>query len=122
MQKKSFVKYWLPVYLYSGLIFIFSSLSFPSTGLDFEVPLTNLIHVIEYAILGFLLFRALLNSNYNFSKINLVIFCIGISTIYGILIEIHQYFIPTRSPEIKDILFNFLGSGLGVIFLYIQGA
>ena len=46
-------------------------------------------------------------------------FLIGISLLYGVLDEIHQFFIPTRYFDVVDILCDSIGTILGVLFCLI---
>ena len=102
------ITYWLPVFLYAALIFYISSIAAPElpiTGIDI-----SLIHIPEFFILSYLLFRAFSTKNMNRSY--MFILAILISTIYGVTDEIHQLFVPGRDFSIFDILFNFIGSSL----------
>ena len=104
----NFKKYWVPVFLYAGFIFYLSSIPAP------EVPITGIdlspIHILEFFILSYLIFRAL--SREEISLWYIFVLAIASSTTYGITDEIHQLFIPGRHFSIFDILFNFIGSSL----------
>ena len=57
--RRSTLTAWLPVVLWAAVIFAFSSVPSLGTGLGaWDVVLRKLTHVSEYAILGFLLARA----------------------------------------------------------------
>ncbi len=68
------------------------------------------LHVIEYAILYILLFRATFKS---FTKkiSNQSIFTIAIisSILYAVSDELHQTFVPTRQGAIRDIFIDTIG-------------
>lgn len=66
------------------------------------------LHVIEYAILYFFLFRA-----FSRNKINFLIPMI-IAIFYSMTDEFHQTFVPTRSGKLQDVAIDFLG----VILMY----
>lgn len=104
---------WIPVFLYAGLIFYFSSLSFlPATV---EIPFIDKFeHLVEYAFFGILLTRALNNSALGLSRLNVFAWAIIIAFIYSISDEMHQVFVPGRSADLFDALFDLIGSGLGV--------
>ncbi|MCM8765229.1 MAG: VanZ family protein [Candidatus Omnitrophica bacterium] len=105
---RKFIKFWIPVILYMGLIFWFSSLS----KLPKVPPLPYLdkaIHTLEYTLLGILLLRAF--KNYGFRK--KFLWTISVGLIYAITDEIHQYFVPFRESSVLDILFDTLGILLG---------
>jgi VanZ family protein len=90
----------LVVITYMVLIFYLSSipLEFPEIANKLD-PIKFSLHVIEYTILGFLLFN--LNKSLKFS------FFIG--ALYGISDEIHQYFVPFRAMDIFDIIADVIG-------------
>ena len=118
-MKKSFfkyqLKYWLPVYIYLLVIFYFSSLSaIPEAGLisaKFLIK-SQLQHLIIYAGLALTIYRAVSYTNNS----NFII--VSSTTLYGILDEIHQSFIPGRFFSFGDILMDFLGAVLALILLY----
>ncbi len=109
---KNFLYYWLPVYVYAGLIFYFSSLSTIPPLIIEIIPETLIWHMIEYAIFSILLFRAFINSKNTKFRENAIHLSIIIAILYGITDEIHQYFVPGRISSFFDIIANSLGSGI----------
>ena len=111
---KHFMRYWVPVILYAGLIFTISS--FPLPPPKVEIPfIDKLIHLIEYGILGFFFYRAL-----RVSKLAKQVFILAIifSILYALSDEIHQFFIPGRKFDLWDLV----ADSLGVVFvaLYLK--
>ena len=97
------IKIWLPLIVYSLLIFYFSSipkLSVPE-GIDISY-----YHFLAYFVLSFLFLRLFSVKNYKHAFILAVIS----STVFGLLIEIWQLFLPLRTFSYFDILLNFIGS------------
>ena len=93
--------YWLPVVAYLGLIFYLSSLPqlveiTPFSGFD------KLAHVGEYAILSWLLSRALRRAS-PFGQ-HAALIAVLFATLYGISDEFHQSFVPGRSVELLDVV------------------
>lgn len=95
--------YWLPPFLWMGFIFFLSSrqkISFThSYAPDFAI--FKSFHVIEYAVLFFLLFRAihsLRRSLYLAYMLSIII-----SILYAASDEIHQLFVISRTGTIRDI-------------------
>jgi VanZ family protein len=87
-----------------GLIFIISS--FPGKKLPPLFPFSDKIfHLLEYALLGFLLRKAINLSDFRYPAVLAII--IGI--LYGITDEIHQYFVPGRECDIFDLTFDAFG-------------
>ena len=107
---KNFLYYWLPVYVYAGVIFYFSSLpTIPPLIIEIY-PETLIWHMIEYAIFSILLFRALINSKTTTFRENAIHLAIIISILYGVTDEIHQHFVPGRTSSLFDIIANSVGS------------
>jgi len=106
-----FLKYWLPVVIWAGFIFYLSSIPNLRSGLEPDFFLRKLAHIIEYAILVFLSFRALYNGQQFSLKKSLVLAFI-FSFLYAISDEFHQTFIINRDGNIKDILVD----SMGIIF------
>lgn len=135
---------WLLVLLWMGIIFLLSAQSGPESGalssnlteqilaflkklnLDvgvqvssFESILRTNAHFIAYFILGILVFNALRwddQSPYYKSFGRALI----INVVYAISDEFHQYFVPERAAELKDVLVDTAGALSGIlIFLLI---
>lgn len=108
---------WAPVILWMGIIFIFSSL--PGEQLpDIQFPnIDKIVHFVDYLILGVLLFRAFLNTQTDRKFAKIVVLSIAIAVLYGLIDEMHQYFVPGRTPDIMDFTFDIAGSFAGV-FIY----
>jgi len=113
---KNFLYYWLPVFLYAVVIFYFSSLPRIPPEIVRIIPETFILHAIEYAIFTFLLFRAFTNSKNIMLKNNKILLSIIIATVYGIINEFYQNFIPGRIYSVFDMIANFIGSLLVTIF------
>lgn len=107
---KKILYYWLPVLVYAGLIFYFSSLSLIPPVIIKIIPETLIWHMIEYAIFSVLLFRALANTNNIILKNNTALLAIIIATLYGITDETHQLFVPGRSFSYYDMIADLIGS------------
>ena len=113
-QPRIFVFYWLPVILYCLLIFIQSS--YPATqSLPSISHLDKLAHAGAYALLGFLFYRAYLTTGINRQSMALLILSVLSASAYGISDEIHQYFVPSRTADIVDVLADVAGSVLGAV-------
>jgi len=107
-------KYWLPFILWGIVIFLFSS---HPTGIASEIHWQDFVvkksaHIVEYAILTILLYRALLSHDINANKAALI--AILFSVLYGATDEFHQSFTPGREPKIRDVAIDALGSFIAV--------
>jgi VanZ family protein len=110
-----FLKLWLPVFIWSGIIFYLSSLPNLQTEWGFwDLILRKLAHITEYLILTFLLYRAFKRS-FDLSTSSLIFWPSVLSFLYAISDEIHQRFVPTRSGNLEDILID----AAGIVLFYI---
>jgi VanZ family protein len=104
---------WGPVVLWAAVIFALSSI--PSLGTDLGVWDTILrkgAHMTEYAILAFLLFRALGSE--------LPAFLFGLA--YAVSDEIHQLFVSGRHGSPLDVGIDAAGLLLGLLALRLRSA
>lgn len=111
-QFKSFTVYWVPAIAWMMFIFFLSSQTKVSVAHKFIIDfiIFKSLHVIEYAVLYFLIFRALYQTNNNKLPLKYkFILPIVIGFFYSITDELHQLFVPTRSGQLKDTGFDLLG-------------
>lgn len=83
----------------------------------FVVPVRKGAHLGVYFILGLLmisLIREYLDIN-NKSLLIALFICI----LYACSDEVHQLFVVGRSCEVKDMIIDSMGAGLGIIFYYL---
>jgi VanZ family protein len=96
---------WLPAVLWAGLLFAVSSV--PDLGTDlglWDTVLRNLAHLVEYAVLGALVYRATGSAPA----------AILLSSAYAATDEIHQAFVAGRHGSPLDWLIDTAGVVLGV--------
>jgi VanZ family protein len=138
---KSFFKYWLPVLAWLVVTFIGSTnvMSVEQTS-RFIVPfllwlkpgmtqqniwviivfMRHCAHVGEYAVLAFLMWRAL---RWGISA------SMRMPTLYGVILlgctlfaasdEFHQTFVKSRTPSVRDVLLDVTGASLGLLMAAI---
>lgn len=90
------------------IVFYLSSVTLQFPEIDKIDPNKYILHALTYGGLGFLCLRA----TYNWKKSFII------STLYGILMEINQIFIPFRSASFGDATANAIGSFLGSFVIY----
>ncbi len=96
---------WGPVVLWAGVIFAFSSIPSLSSGLGtWDLLLRKAAHVVEYAILGALLARAL--PSYAWA--------IAVGSLYAVTDEVHQVFVAGRTGSPVDWALDTVGVAVGV--------
>jgi VanZ family protein len=109
---------WLPVAAYMALIFYFSSLSHPDEELPkflFEALGDKVLHMIEFAVLGVLCYRAFRRAAGPFGAEYAVVFAILTASLYGVTDELHQAFVPFRTATWSDWMADTAGGMVGVI-------
>jgi len=123
------IRYWIPPISWMSLIFYLSSnhrVAITGT-FTFDFVIFKSLHMIEYAILYFLLFRAFYSiSNPSTSlrtnkqlTINKKLFIpVLLSVLYAITDEFHQTFVPSREGRVRDVLID--TSGILLMYIYIK--
>ncbi len=103
---------------YMLIIFLISSIPYPPQPLPLKVYTPFIEHILEYAVLGFLLSVAIKTENKKMLKWT-IFWAILIATIYGITDEIHQSFVPGRTASFYDILSDCVGAIMGSFFKFL---
>jgi VanZ family protein len=94
--------------LWAGLIFALSSVPDLGTGLGgWDLVLRKAAHAAEFAVLGFLLLRAIGRE--------LPALALGIA--YAASDEVHQSYVPGRLGSVWDFLLDSAGVALGILLL-----
>lgn len=102
-----------------GIIFYLSS----RPGIDItdiyliDFLIFKTLHVIEYGLLYFLLFRALYgHRKYGMGQAFFLALTIGV--LYAASDEVHQTFVPNREGRLRDVVIDFIGMSL--MYIYIK--
>ncbi len=109
---------WLPVIAYMSLIFYLSSLPHPDEDLPkflFEKLGDKFLHVVEYAVLAALCYRAFRRTAGSFAAGYAVLFAIVTASAYGATDEVHQAFVPFRTATWLDWVADTAGSAIGAV-------
>jgi VanZ family protein len=130
---------WIPVVLWAGFIFYFSTDTFSSAktaaaygGLisrlfpsltTQQIQTVDLVvrkfgHWAEYCIFAVLLMRAIdagPRTSWNWRS---AFWALVLVLVYAASDELHQAFVPSRSALIADVLIDFLGGASGVLWMY----
>ena len=115
-----FLKNWLPVIVYAGFIFWLSSLPNLESGLEQDLVLRKIAHILEYAILTFLLLRAFFSTG-NQSKTNKTLaLAIIVAFLYALTDEYHQTFIFGRQGKLGDVGIDTIGILITSLIWYIK--
>ena len=93
-------------------IFYLSALSSPPVPGNVN---DKLLHTIEYFGLGLLVFRAIAGGLLRRPSATTVAFCLLITVAYAASDEMHQFFTPDRTPDVRDLLADATGATLALI-------
>jgi len=118
MLLRKIIYYWLPLFFWMGIIFLGSNQTKVSISPSLPVNFVffKSLHLLEYAMLYFLWFRALYSYNPHKKKLTLYLsLAFFITIFYSGTDEFHQLFIPTRNGSVRDILID----SLGMILMYL---
>lgn len=117
---KKFLIHWLPVLIWAGIIFYLSSVPDLKTELKQDFILRKIAHITEFAILAFLLFRAI--SAYGYETKRAVIYVFIIALFYAFSDEFHQFFIEGRQCSFRDVAIDSVGILISSIICYIKNS
>jgi len=118
-KRKAILRYWILFYFWMAVIFAGSSV--PAENMpDIRYSFLSLaVHFLEYFILGLLCIKVL-NESYLAPNIEsafamALIFCF----VFALSDELHQYFVPGRMVETKDLILDGTGVLAGLL-LYVR--
>lgn len=139
-----FVRYWLPVLIWMALVFsasadtqsyqhssrlfepllrwLFPGLS-PTAVATLHHAFRKTCHLTEYAILAWLFWRAIRKPVKNdprpwlWSEAGLAL---AVVFIYAASDELHQAFVPTRTPHVSDVLIDTCGGAFALLLLWLR--
>jgi VanZ family protein len=142
MRFLSLVKNWLPVVGWLALMFFGSTdlmsaehtsrFIFPflhwldprmSVWTIFKIQdfIRKSAHLVEYAVLASLLYRALVNGFFAGRKIRSAAVALLICAAFALTDEYHQSFIPARTSSIRDVGIDLCGALLGLSICFLAG-
>lgn len=108
--------YWIPALAWMGLIYFLSG----RTGNELHtlfpfIDNFNPGHIAAYFVLALLYYAALAKTAHRRPYLKALALCF----LYGISDEIHQFFVPTRYPDVFDLGMDLAGAALalGIIWL-----
>jgi VanZ family protein len=141
---RSFLKYWLPPFIWLGVIFVGSTdiMSAEQTS-RFVVPflrwfkpdisietlafihflIRKLGHLTEYAILAMLLWRGVYRGmNLRMKMSILFLLAWLVAAIFAATDEFHQSFVPSRTASAIDMMIDICGAMIGLIICMMFAA
>jgi VanZ family protein len=112
------LKFWGPVILWMVVIFTFSSIPNLKTDLREDYILRKIAHVLEFAILTFLLIQGLKQEKLNYKKV--VLYSLIFALFYALTDEYHQTFVEGRQGSFRDAGIDSIGILLTGLVWYIK--
>lgn len=106
--------HWIPPLIWATILFALSSGPGPEIPIDVR-HIDKLEHAGAYAVLGGLVSRALAIGVPALVPGNRVVVAGLAATAYGVSDEIHQSFVPRRSPDVLDVVADGTGGFLGAL-------
>jgi VanZ family protein len=112
-----YVRLWGPVVVWMAVIFFFSSHQKVQVSPDNTINFLffKTLHVLEYAGLYVLNFRAIKYSRPKEKPILWFIMAFCLTFLYAESDEIHQTFTPTRDGRFRDVIIDAAGAGVAWI-------
>ena len=121
----SFLKYHLPLIIYAALIFYLSSIPNLSNPLPSFNWSDKVVHFVEFAVLGVLIWQSARRLNMKVRRRWLVMLAIAVGIFYAASDEFHQSFVAGRNADLLDWIADSLGLVIGtvsMIFLAKNGS
>lgn len=111
MNLKKILWYWGPPLLMMTIIFFLSSRQRIAVSDTYTINFIffKSLHIIEYAVLYFLLFRAYYNTLSRKNMNHIYLAAIITAIMYGISDELHQTIVPTRNGAVRDVFIDTIG-------------
>ena len=107
---------WGPVLVYVAVIFYLSSLSHLPWG---DIAPDYINHAIEYFGLSLLMARALNDGLARPVPPRRLLITLSLCIAYAITDEVHQIFVPDRYADVRDVLSDAAGAGVGLGLVYL---
>ncbi len=98
---------WAPVAAWMAVIFTMSSI--PGSSLPGGYSFQG--HLAEYTVLGALVMLALRHSP---RRLTVALIAVAACSLYGVTDELHQAFVPLRTPDVLDWATDTVGAAAGV--------
>lgn len=105
--------YWLPPVAWAGAIFVVSSLSLPPQPPVYPFE-DKVYHALVFGVLALLLLRAFFEGQ-QISLARAALLAFILASLYGVVDEVHQYFVPLRTMDVRDWLADTAGAAVSFV-------
>ena len=106
---------WLPAVAWAATLFLFSSA--PSLPTPADVG-DKVMHGGAYAVLGALCLLGITGWRWHSITLASALVAWLVATMYGVTDEVHQSFVPGRTPDVGDVVADAMGAALAVGLLW----
>jgi VanZ family protein len=103
---------WIPTVLWAVVILVLTSVPTPA-GPGGGLGLDKAVHLVLYAILGWLAIRAASRGSFRARTAAVTLAAIAL---FAVVDELHQVFIPWRTGDISDWVADLTGGAIGIAF------
>jgi VanZ family protein len=110
VKRRTLLFLWLPPLFYLALIFTLSGMSQPPVP---TIVPGNYLHYPEYAVLSFLLARAIQGAGREIPGASLLAAAFGLAVLFAAADEVRQAFVPGRIPDVADWVRDCFGAAVG---------
>jgi VanZ family protein len=107
------ISLWAPVVLIMGIIFAVSAM--PDPGAPPGGLSDKSAHFLAYAALGGAFMRALASSRVSGVTRGRAVLAVVLTSLYGVFDEVHQHFVPGRTPDWADVAADAVGAIAGTL-------
>ena len=134
---RAFLKYWLPLLIWMGVIFVGSTDLMsaehtsrfivpillwlkpgmaPETMRSIVFAIRKCAHLSEYAVLSLLFWRALRGGSAIRWKMSMLFGAVLLGcAVFAASDEFHQSFVKSRTPSVRDVLLDIVGGLIGLL-------
>lgn len=120
---KQYLLAWAPAALTMAAIWLLSSSSAPGVPIDVLPFRDRGAHFLAYGTLSFFVAHAPIRTGER-RRARVWLFAVYTAVLWGLLDEIHQAFVPGRSPDLVDLVADGLGASVGAFLrvLFVRRA
>lgn len=110
--------YHLPAIIYATAIILMSSIPRLSAPEFKFLFFDKLAHFVEYAVFAFLTFRSFSHISHKVTRGWAFLLSALFLSLFALLDELHQYFVPGRYSDVYDLIGDILGALVVLVYLW----
>jgi VanZ family protein len=118
-RARRFLVYHLPAMAYATAIILMSSIPHLKSPEFRFLLFDKLAHFVEYAVFAFLIFRSFSHISHKITRGWAFLLSALFLSLFALLDELHQYFVPGRYSDVYDLIGDILGALVVLAYLWI---